>query len=134
MTTRTLVFKATDNPLDSPSEEQKRFALLVNRFLTGGNAVHFDPQRGPVARNRDDQRNEARFVRAFKSVSYELRDAEGKLTGERTLKLEGGTLVLEQPTFTLLEKYIAAAPSTTQDADVICDLLDWVSAAEKSND
>ncbi len=129
--TRTLVFKPWT---DAADPERVRFALLINKFLSGGNLLHFNPQTGgQTARKPEDRRCEAKFVRAYKSISNKHLNAEGKDEGELRLKPEGGTLTLDQPTFALLERYLDAAPTVTQEADVFSDLLDWVSAADKKD-
>ncbi len=132
MITRTLTFAAAPGDSTNPSEEQKKFALLVNLFLSGGNTLHFDPQRGQTARTKDDRRNEAKFVRAYKAIAVEQKDDKGIPNGAWLLNAEGGTIAMEQDTYKLLEKYMEAAPSLTQDSDRIDDLLDWVSAADKA--
>ncbi|HEY3158183.1 MAG TPA: hypothetical protein VGJ78_04405 [Vicinamibacterales bacterium] len=126
--TRTLTFgPCTDQATNQPSACCKKFALFVNLFIAGGNLLHFNPSSGPTSRTPEERRQEAKVVRAWKAIS----DETGP-DGARKLKTDGGTLTFDQPTFALVEKYLAAAPGGTQDADVIDDLLDWVSAADKA--
>ncbi len=136
MTTRTLTFKASEGTRDNPSDEQKRFALLVNMFINGGNLLHYDARTGlQSSRKGEDKRTEAKFVRGYKAISDPQHDDAGRPNGQFVLKPEGGSITMEQkPTFELLERYIDAAPGGTQEADKIVDLLDWVGAAERHDD
>ena len=125
--TRTLTFgPCTDPATQQPSTCCKKFALFVNLFIAGGNLLHFNPASGPTSRTPEERRQEAKVVRAWKAISDEVEP-----TPARKLKTDGGTITVDQPTFVLIEKYLAAAPAGTQDADVVDELLDWVSAAPK---
>jgi hypothetical protein len=127
--TRTLTFgPCTDPATQQPSACCKRFALFVNLFISGGNLLHFNPASGPTSRTPEARRQEAKVVRAWKAISDET-----GADGARKLKTDGGTLTFDQSTFVLVEKYLAAAPAGTQDADVVDELLDWVSAAPKTD-
>ncbi len=124
--TRTLTFGPCKHDDGTLTGECKRFTLFVNLFLLGGNILHFNPQTGPISRSPTDRKMEAKIVKAYKAISDELPD------GTRSLKLEGGTISLDQPQFVLLERYLAAGPAGTQESDAVQDLIEWVSAAEKS--
>jgi hypothetical protein len=125
--TRNLVFGSRKVKSAAATAEELRFALLVNLFIAGGNILHYNAQTGPTTRPREAAKDEARFVRAYKAISDELPGQPGL----RHLKLGGGTLVLDQDTFLLVEKYVHAAPRGTQDADLVDDLFDWISSADK---
>jgi hypothetical protein len=127
--TRLLRFGSRKTKNGAPTAEERRFALLVNLFIAGGNILHYHPQTGPTTRRREEAKMEATFVRSYKAISDELPNQPGI----RTLKLGGGVLTLDQPTFLLLENYLHAAPRGTQDADLVDDLFDWVSAADKKD-
>lgn len=125
--TRTITFgPCKDATTQKPSLCCQRFVLLYNAFTAGGNRI-YAPQQGQ--RPADERRKEAKILRAFDGISEVVDEA----TGGRKLLPEGGTLVLDQDLFVVLEKYLDAAPAPTELSREIADLLDWVSAAEKSD-
>lgn len=121
------------------SGEDRKFARLVNLFVTGGNVLHFNPQSGPTSRSREERKLEARIVRAYKAISYPIDDqqnavVEGEGSGGRKLNAAGGAMTLEISEFKLLEKYLVAAPANTLESDVVEEVLEWVESlpADKS--
>lgn len=129
--TRTLVFGAG---------ESKKFARFVTMFNTGGNILHFNANTGVAAsRSQEDSRKEAEIVRAYKKISDEVDENDKPVIGEgdrpdrRKLKPEGGSVTISQSAFTLLEKYLIAAPRNTSESDLAADMIDWVSLAKTNN-
>ena len=116
---RTLVFTSGES-------ERLKFALLWNAFLAGGNQVYRSQQgqRAP-----DERRKEAKVIRALKGISVVV-DAVAQT---RTLAEAGGSVVLEQPCFVLLERYLGDAPMPTEISDELDAVIEWVSAAPKSD-
>ena len=120
--TRILTFGPCKDESGAKTGEDQRFALFVNLFVGGGNLLHFNPQSGPTSRSREDGAKEAKVVRAWKAISTEV-------DGGRSLNESGGTIILDQKSHELVMKYLVAAPRGTGEADVVDDLIDWVSAA-----
>jgi len=111
---RTFTFTKTD---------AKKFEMLYSGFLAGGNALH-----QTAAPKRDERIKERSILRALKAISEET-NAE---TRTRKLHAAGGAVTLEQADHELLLKYLEAAPFATVVSDELADLLDWVSAADKT--
>jgi len=98
-----------------------RFALLWATLMAGGD--------GKGERNPSVIRKEARLHDALETVSVALPQNGGP--PQRELQPDGGTVTVSQEDFELLHGYsekTAWNPAASRD---VCDLWDWLSAAEK---
>lgn len=103
-------------------DDTRRFELFYNGFVSGGNFTYRQSER-----SRDIRAKESRILKAIKAISTEAGET-------RALIEDGGTIVLDQKQFEILEKYLEVAPFFTQISDEVDELLDWVSAADKEKE
>lgn len=109
---------------------EKRFQFCLQALLGGGGMK--DP------RTKEIVRQEAHLLDAFDSISVAAPVDEDK--DHRTLRAGTGdanglseplTLLLPQPDFALLAKYVDTMPWLPRASREAVDVMDWLSAAEK---
>lgn len=96
-----------------------RFYLMYQGFVTGGQSDVREPPKGMVI-----VRREAKLLEKLEGISEPEIGAEGQPTGYRVLT--GNLLILEQPEYELLKKYLDRAPWAAMAARKIIDLWDWL--------
>ena len=106
-----------------PSNEQsrERFYILYQGFVIAG---HADPREGP--KGMVVVRKEATILRKMQGISEPELNSDGSLTGWRVLT--GSLMVLEQPEYELLKKYVDRGGWASVASPKIVDTYDWLDA------
>lgn len=117
--TRRLVFGA---------EDAGRFRLVWDGFVNGAHVERTKTQQ--EGQSREDRRSETRIKRALQAVS-EATGAEpiGIEVDRRPRTLKGsGEVMLDQPDFARLVRYIGQTPWLVDVVEHITELEDWLEA------
>lgn len=111
------------------SQHMAFFQLIFEAFYSRGSA----PTEQRVS--KEDRRSESRILRALKEISDPVGEEpkEGEIDRRlRTLKKEGGSLRLDQPDFSRLQRFVEQTQWQSGITDVVADLEDALETAEKS--